>query len=110
MVWRIVVGLVAGVAGYIMKDEIVDVTSDYWDSFVILLKGKKIAVLGARGSGKTTLLTFLSKGELTAESVQTIMPSSVSARRIALKDLKLDLKETQDVPGGETHFDKWKKQ
>ena len=36
MVWRIVVGLVAGVAGYIMKDEIVDVTSDYWDSFVIL--------------------------------------------------------------------------
>ena len=109
MVWRIVVGLVAGVAGYIMKDEIVDVTSDYWDSFVILLKGKKIAVLGARGSGKTTLLTFLSKGELTAESVQTIMPSSVSARRIALKDLKLDLKETQDVPGGETHFDKWKK-
>jgi energy-coupling factor transporter ATP-binding protein EcfA2 len=109
MVWRIIAAGVAGVAAYFMKDEIIEVTSDLWDSFVILLKGKKIAVLGVRGSGKTTLLTFLSKGVLPAESVQTIMASSVPARRFALKDLQLDLKETQDVPGGEGAFDEWKK-
>jgi len=109
MVLRIIAGVAASVVAYIYKKEILESASDLRDSFVILLKGKKIAVLGVRGSGKTTLLTFLSKGELPAESVQTIMASPVSARRFALKDLQLDLKETQDVPGGEMAFDEWKK-
>ncbi len=99
----------AGVYGWMKRDEIVEMTSDLWDSLILRLKGKKIAVLGARGSGKTTLLTFLSKGELPAETAQTIMASSVSARRFSLKDLNLDLKETRDLPGGEEAFDDWKK-
>ncbi|CRM04839.1 ADP-ribosylation factor-like protein [Pseudomonas sp. 24 R 17] len=113
MVWRVVAGIagfaVAGVYGWMKRDEIVEMTSDLWDSLILRLKGKKIAVLGARGSGKTTLLTFLSKGELPAETAQTIMASSVSARRFSLKDLNLDLKETRDLPGGEGAFDDWKK-
>ena len=79
------------------------------DSLVLSFKGKKLAVLGARGSGKTTLLTFLSKGVLPVASVQTMFTSPVSARRFALKDFQLDLKETQDVPGGSGAFNEWKK-
>jgi energy-coupling factor transporter ATP-binding protein EcfA2 len=109
MVWRIIAVVATTVGAYIYKEEISESASDLWDSFIILLKGKKIAILGARGSGKTTLLTFLSKGELPAESKQTTMAFPVSARRFALKDLQLDLKETQDVPGGEWALDEWKK-
>ncbi len=35
-----------------------------WDDIVISLKGKKLAVLGARGVGKTHLLKFLSTGSI----------------------------------------------
>jgi tRNA U34 5-carboxymethylaminomethyl modifying GTPase MnmE/TrmE len=108
MVWRIAVGVAVIVAGYFMKDEIIESTSDLWDSFVILLKGKKIAVLGARFSGKTTLLTFLSKGETCGKYFPNSMTFPVSPRRFALKDLQFNLKETKDVTGSEFLYD-WKK-
>lgn len=101
MVWN-VVAMVAGavglsVWGWIKRDKIVEA----WDSLVVALKGKKVAVLGARGSGKTTLLTFLSKGELPVGNTQTTSAKRVALSRLKLKDLQLDLKETKDLPGGE---------
>jgi len=33
-----------------------------WDGIMLMLKGKRVSVLGARGVGKTHLVQFLSKG------------------------------------------------
>lgn len=108
MAWQILAaavgGLAFGVLGWVKRDKIVS----SWDSLVIALKGKKVAVLGARGSGKTTLLTFLSKGELTQSNVQTTSARRVVANRLKLKDLQLYLKETKDLPGGEAAMQQWK--
>ncbi len=113
MIGKIVAGVlavaVAGAYGWMKRDEIVEITNDLWDSLIVSLRGKRIAVLGARGSGKTTLLTFLSSGEIPAESAQTTMTSSISAHRFSLDDLKLDLKETRDVPGSDSALNEWKK-
>ncbi|MCI9877252.1 GTPase domain-containing protein [Pseudomonas atacamensis] len=108
MVWN-VVAMVAGamglsIWGWIKRDKIVEA----WDSLVVALKGKKVAVLGARGSGKTTLLTFLSKGELPVGNNQTTSAKRVASSRLKLKDLQLDLKETKDLPGGEAAIQQWR--
>ena len=47
----------AGVA-YWKRDEI----NDVWESLIISLKGKRVAVLGERNAGKTVLLGFLASG------------------------------------------------
>lgn len=109
MPWRIALG-VAGVVGsaalaWWKKDEI----AELWDSIVISLKGKKIAVLGERYSGKTTLLEFLTKGELPQEYVQTLVTESVKGKRLAMGDLKLSLKETSDVSGGHDAIEEWRR-
>lgn len=109
MPWRIALG-VAGVVGsaalaWWKKDEI----AELWDGIVIKLKGKKIAVLGARGVGKTTLLSFLSKGELPSEYMQTVVTESVKGNRFSMADLKLDLKETSDVSGGHDAVEEWRR-
>lgn len=98
-------GLVAAGVAYWKRDEL----AELWDSIVITLKGKKVAVLGERYSGKTTLLEFLTKGELPQEYVQTLLTESVKGKRLAMGDLKLDLKETSDVSGSRDAIEEWRK-
>lgn len=93
----------AGVA-YWKRDEI----KDGWDSLIISLKGKRVAVLGERNVGKTVLLKFLASGELPDEYMQTTLTEKVQVKRFAMGDLKLDLKETRDVPGAPDAIEDWK--
>lgn len=93
----------AGVA-YWKHDEIKDV----WESLIISLKGKRVAVLGERNVGKTVLLKFLASGEVPDEYMQTVLTEKVKGKRFAMGDLKLDLKETRDVPGGHDAIEEWK--
>ena len=79
-----------------------------WDDIVIALKGKRLAVLGARGVGKTHLVKFLTTGSIPAEYKQTVAPEKASARRFYLKDLDLKLKETLDVSGDKAAYAEWK--
>lgn len=79
-----------------------------WDDIVIALKGKKLAVLGARGVGKTHLVQFLSTGSIPAEYRQTVAPEKVSSRRFQLKDLDLNVKESLDVNGDKSAYAEWK--
>ncbi|MCE8053323.1 GTPase domain-containing protein [Halomonas daqingensis] len=95
--------IAAGVA-YWKPDEI----KTAWDSLIISLKGKRVAVLGERNVGKTVLLTFLVSGKLPSEYMQTMLPEKVEGKRLAMGDLKLDLKETRDVPGGHDAIEEWK--
>ena len=86
-----------------------------WDEIVIRLKGKKIAMLGARGVGKTTLISFLTTGCI-SESYksynksykQTIRPENAKGRRFSLRDLDLKIKDTRDLPGGPDAYAEWK--
>ncbi|WP_054992954.1 GTPase domain-containing protein [Pseudomonas congelans] len=103
--------LVAGAAAvaavsvaYWKRDEVKDV----WDSQIIRLKGKRVAVLGERNVGKTVLLKFLANGEVPAEYMQTVLIEKIAGKRFAMGDLKLDLKETRDVPGGYDAIEEWK--
>ena len=67
---------------------------DVWESLIISLKGKRVAVLGERNVGKTVLLKFLTSGEVPDEYMQTVLTEKVEGKRFAMGDLKLDLKET----------------
>lgn len=82
---------------------------DVWESLIISLKGKRVAVLGERNVGKTVLLKFLANGEVPGEYMQTVLTEKVEGKRLAMDDLKLDLKETRDVPGGHDAIEEWKK-
>lgn len=79
-----------------------------WRKIVSLLKGKKIAVLGAQGVGKTHLITFLTSGVITEEYIQTLAPTSVQGRKFDLRELSLKFRETIDVPGGQVAYAVWK--
>jgi GTPase SAR1 family protein len=79
-----------------------------WNRVIIAVKGKKLAVLGARAVGKTHLLTFLRSGEIPTEYKQTATAQKVPSERRQLKDLELILKETLDLPGGQRHYREWK--
>lgn len=81
-----------------------------WDDIKVALKGKRIAVLGARGVGKTHLVKFLSTGSIPAEYKQTVAPEKASSRRFKLKDLDLKIKESLDVSGGKAAYAEWKEQ
>jgi hypothetical protein len=70
-----------------------------WDAVLMAWKGKRLAVLGARGVGKTHLIKFLTSGTIPAEYKQTVAPEKASARRFALGDLDLKVKDTLDVSG-----------
>ncbi|MEA1030629.1 MULTISPECIES: GTPase domain-containing protein [unclassified Pseudomonas] len=106
----IVAGAAAAVAAsvaYWKRDEIKDV----WESLIISLKGKRVAVLGERNVGKTVLLRFLASGEVPDEYMhpeQTMLTEKVERKRFAMGDLKLDLKETRDVSGGHDAIEEWK--
>lgn len=97
----IVVGAVAATAGTAIAFN--------WDAIVIALKGKRLAVLGARGVGKTHLIKFLSTGTIPADYKQTIAPEKANSRRFSLKELDLKVKETLDLSGDKAAYAEWKK-
>lgn len=81
-----------------------------WNELVIALKGKQLAVLGARGAGKTCLIKFLLTGSLPAEYKQTVAPEKVAARRFQLKDLDLKIKAILDISGDKAAYAEWREQ
>lgn len=96
----IVIALAVGVTGGV-------VVSSNWENMMYALKGKKIAVLGARAVGKTTLLKYLEKGILIERYKQTLNKQEVE--RIKLSDLDILLKKTDDVSGSKDAYGVWKK-
>ncbi len=93
-------GAIAVVSGYAIYRN--------WRKIVSLLKGKKVAVLGAQGVGKTHLITFLTSGVITEDYIQTLAPTAVRGRKFDLRELSLRLRETIDVPGGQVAYGVWK--
>lgn len=79
------------------------------DSIIIMLSGKKVAVLGPRNSGKSTLLNFLSTGELSTDYIQTLFNTKIESNCLRLTDLKLHLSKTVDVSGSVDAIEDWKK-
>jgi GTPase SAR1 family protein len=80
-----------------------------WENITYALKGKKIAVLGARAVGKTTLLTYMEKGILIERYKQTLDKQEIERTRIKLGDLDIRLKKTDDVSGDKAAYGVWKK-
>lgn len=109
MGWEKVVGagilaLVSAGAAYWKRDDL----KEAWDNVVIGLTGKRVAVLGERNVGKTVLLKFLANGEIPSEYMQTLLPEKVEGNRFSIGDLRLNLKETRDLPGGLDAIKEWK--
>ena len=80
-----------------------------WENIVYSLKGKKIAVLGARRVGKTTLLKYMEKGILIERYKQTRNKDEIERTRIKLGDLDILIKKTDDVSGDEGTYGVWGK-
>jgi energy-coupling factor transporter ATP-binding protein EcfA2 len=80
-----------------------------WENIVYSLKGKKIAVLGARRVGKTTLLKYMEKGILIERYNQTVNKEDIQRTRIKLGDLDILIKKTEDVSSSEIAYFYWKK-
>lgn len=79
-----------------------------WDDIVVALKGKRLAVLGARGVGKTHLVKFLATGSIPAEYKQTVAPEKASSRRFQLNELDLKVKDSLDVSGDKAAYSEWR--
>lgn len=79
-----------------------------WDAIVVALRGKQLAVLGARGVGKTHLVKFLTTGSIPVEYKQTVAPEKTSSNRFSLKDLDLKVKDTLDLSGDKAAYAEWK--
>jgi GTPase SAR1 family protein len=92
---------VGGVAG--------GVVASNWENITYALKGKKIAVLGARAVGKTTLLTYMEQGILIERYKQTLDKQEIERTRIKLGELNILLKKTDDVSGDKAAYAVWKK-
>lgn len=80
-----------------------------WENITYALKGKKIAVLGARAVGKTTFLKYMEKGILIERYRQTLDKQEIERVRIKLGDLDIMLKKTDDVSGDKAAYGVWKK-
>lgn len=98
LAWMIAGGAVFLLAGKAIK----------WDDLQVALKGKRLAVFGARGVGKTHLIKFLTTGSIPSEYKQTVAPEKTTSRRFQLKELDLKLKETRDVSGDKAAYGAWK--
>ena len=95
-IWFIIAGIAIFAAGAITAT-------------IMALKGTKLAVLGEGKVGKTVLINFLTKGILSEQYVRTLYPEETEANDFELKDLKLRLEESMDVPGNEDFYLIWKK-
>jgi hypothetical protein len=80
-----------------------------WDSIMNKIKGKKIAVLGARAVGKSHLVQYLTAGDIPDEYAQTTAPNKTNKVKISMKDLNLYIKEGLDVSGSVDAYPIWKK-
>ena len=96
----IIIAFVAGgaVVGFFWK----------WEDIQYVLKGKKVAVLGARSVGKTTLLTYMSKGILISRYKQTTRSEGVERRRYKQGELDIRLSKTKDVSGSKDAYNEWR--
>lgn len=79
-----------------------------WDHIISKLKGKKVAVLGARAVGKTHLIKFLTTGSIPEEYKQTVAPEKSKSKRLQLKELDLKIKNSLDVSGDKSAYADWK--
>jgi hypothetical protein len=80
-----------------------------WDRFVVLVRGKRLGVLGPRAAGKTTLLQYLTSGSLPTEYRPTLGVEQVKAGRPRVSELggsredpgsgHVSLRRGRDVPG-----------
>ena len=59
-----------------------------WEEIIKALKGKKLAVLGARKTGKTRLVKFLTEGSIPEHYRATSEAEDVSGRRFQLKGIR----------------------
>lgn len=79
-----------------------------WNEIIIALKGKRLAILGARRVGKTHLARFLTSGSIPADYKQTVAPEKTAAHRFQLKDLDLKIKKGLDLSGDKANYAEWK--
>ena len=86
-----------------------EVLGKIYESIIIALAGKKIAVLGARGAGKSTLLHFLQNESSQPPNEQTTHGERKEKTIYTAADLEVKLKSTFDLPGGEHAINQWKK-
>lgn len=91
--------LLAGILAWLRRDDILDILE--------FLKGKSLAVLGERRVGKTVLINFLTRGTLRKEYVANLYPKKTIPNDLKLKNLKLRIKKSTDVPGPEDFFPLW---
>ncbi len=89
-------------------DDVIGGLENLWNNMVVKLRGKELAVLGARGVGKTHLLEFLTTGEIPEDYIQTIRSKPTPWNRFQLRKLDLKIKETRDLPGGPDAYRQWK--
>jgi hypothetical protein len=104
MAWPVLIWIVVGVASLLVGTAV----AISWDKVVKALKGKQIAVLGARGVGKTHLIQFLTLGSIPEEYKQTVAPEKTPSRRFQLRDLDLKVSESLDVSGDKAAYNLWK--
>ena len=96
----IVIALAVGAGGGV-------VVASNWENINYALKGKRIAVLGARAVGKTTLLKYMEKGILIERYIQTVDKKDIERTRLKLGDLDIRLKKTDDVSGDKAVYGQW---
>jgi predicted GTPase len=70
-----------------------------WEDVQFALRGKRIAVLGARQVGKTTLLTYITKGVLIESYKANVLNTDTERKRLKISDLDIRLRKTKDVAG-----------
>ena len=80
-----------------------------WDAIMVALKGKRLAVFGARGVGKTHLIKFLTSGSIPEDYKQTLALEKATGRRFQLRDLDLRVRNTLDLSGDKSAYGEWKK-
>lgn len=71
------------------------------------MKGKTLAVLGARGVGKTHLQKFLTAGSLCETHKQTVAPERTPGNTIQLRELELKVNKGLDVSGDKSARAEW---
>lgn len=79
------------------------------DWLLISLKGKRIAVVGARGVGKTQLLSYLARGELPSQPGQTLLPAKMPARHFKIAGRDVPLKSMLDLSGDTSNYLEWRR-